>query len=68
MESFFDEYEHYNFDKNAANISNSRKGRTKKEASMNTNRFNPGGHERKMVVKLQNTERKRKEKNRKKSE
>ena len=68
MEYFFDEYEHYNFDKNTTNVSSSRKGRTKREASLNTNRFNPGGHERKMVVKLQNTERKKKDKCRKKSE
>ncbi|XDV13419.1 hypothetical protein PO909_001823 [Leuciscus waleckii] len=37
-----------------------RKGRTKKEASCNTNRPNPGGHERKIVAKLQNTEKKSK--------
>nr|ACM08463.1 Nuclear protein 1 [Salmo salar] len=39
----------------------SRKGRSKKEASDNTNRPNPGGHERKLVEKLQNTEKKAKE-------
>uniref|UniRef100_A0A671Q6E8 Uncharacterized protein n=1 Tax=Sinocyclocheilus anshuiensis TaxID=1608454 RepID=A0A671Q6E8_9TELE len=33
-----------------------RKGRTKKEASCNTNRPNPAGHERKIVEKLQNAE------------
>ncbi|KAG1967585.1 nuclear protein 1b [Pimephales promelas] len=38
-----------------------RKGRTKKEASCNTNRPNPGGHERKIVEKLQNAEKKSKE-------
>lgn len=38
----------------------SRKGRSKKEASDNTNRPNPGGHERKLVEKLQNTEKKAK--------
>ncbi|KAF3814149.1 hypothetical protein GH733_018181 [Mirounga leonina] len=36
-----------------------RKGRTKREAATNTNRPNPGGHERKLVTKLQNTERKK---------
>ncbi|XP_017532602.1 nuclear protein 1 [Manis javanica] len=36
-----------------------RKGRTKKEAVANTNRHNPGGHERKLLTKLRNTERKR---------
>uniref|UniRef100_A0A672RMN7 Nuclear protein 1 n=1 Tax=Sinocyclocheilus grahami TaxID=75366 RepID=A0A672RMN7_SINGR len=39
----------------------SRKGRTKKEASCNTNRPNPAGHERKIVEKLQNAEKKSKE-------
>ncbi|MEQ2314793.1 hypothetical protein AMECASPLE_015711 [Ameca splendens] len=38
-----------------------RKGRTKKEASENTNRQNPAGHERKIVEKLQNSEKKAKE-------
>lgn len=38
-----------------------RKGRTKKEASDNTNRNNPAGHERKIVEKLQNSEKKDKE-------
>ncbi|XP_054992230.1 nuclear protein 1 [Sorex araneus] len=35
------------------------KGRTKREAAARTNRPSPGGHERKLVTKLQNTERKR---------
>lgn len=39
----------------------SRKGRTKKEASCNTNRPNPAGHERKILEKLQNAEKKAKE-------
>lgn len=34
-----------------------RKGRTKREAAAHTNRPSPGGHERKLVTKLQNTER-----------
>lgn len=38
-----------------------RKGRTKKEASENTNRPSPSGHERKLVEKLQNSEKKSKE-------
>ena len=33
------------------------KQRTKKEASQNTNRHNPGGHERKILQKLRNAER-----------
>uniref|UniRef100_A0A8D1T4F7 Nuclear protein 1, transcriptional regulator n=1 Tax=Sus scrofa TaxID=9823 RepID=A0A8D1T4F7_PIG len=36
-----------------------RKGRTKREAAANTNRPSPGGHERKLVTKIQNTERKK---------
>lgn len=39
----------------------SRKGRTKKEANSNTNRHSPAGHERKIVEKLQNAEKKAKE-------
>lgn len=66
MEDFFDEYEYYNFDKNAVNIGNSRKGRTKREASQNTNRFNPGGNERKIVEKFRNTEINRRSKEAKK--
>ena len=56
---YFDEYDVYNFDKAATSISNSRKGRTKREAKLNTNRPNPGGHERKVTEKLKNTEKKR---------
>jgi len=56
---YFDEYEHYNFDQVATSLSNSRKGRTKREAKLNTNRPNPGGHERKVTEKLRNTEKKR---------
>ena len=52
-----DEYEHYNYDQEKAIKSgHSGKQRTKKEAEMNTNRHNPGGHERKIVTKLQNSE------------
>ncbi|KAL0617049.1 LOW QUALITY PROTEIN: Nuclear protein 1 [Plecturocebus cupreus] len=36
-----------------------RKGRSKREAAANTNRPSPGGHERKLVTKLQNSERKK---------
>ncbi|XP_037360446.1 nuclear protein 1 [Talpa occidentalis] len=36
-----------------------RKGRTKREAAANTNRHSPGGHERKLVTKLRNTEQKK---------
>ncbi|KAK6311360.1 nuclear protein 1b [Coregonus clupeaformis] len=58
-EQHYDEYEYYNLSEKYTS-SASRKGRTKKEASDNTNRPNPGGHERKIVEKLQNTEKKAK--------
>uniref|UniRef100_A0A3B4G060 Nuclear protein 1-like n=1 Tax=Pundamilia nyererei TaxID=303518 RepID=A0A3B4G060_9CICH len=58
-DEYYDEYEYYNLtDKYAGSA---RKGRTKKEASDNTNRNNPAGHERKIVEKLQNSEKKDKE-------
>merc|ERR1712131_128838 len=60
-EDHFDEYEHYNFDDEKSFLSgHSGKQRTKKEASMNTNRHNPGGHERKITTKLMNTEKNKK--------
>ncbi|KAJ8364371.1 hypothetical protein SKAU_G00132020 [Synaphobranchus kaupii] len=56
----YDEYEYYNLtDKFSGGTS--RKGRTKREASCNTNRPNPAGHERKITEKLQNAEKKAKE-------
>merc|ERR1712060_64628 len=56
-EAHFDAFEHYNFDQDKAMRSgHSGKQRTKKEASMNTNKHNPGGHERKIVTKLMNAE------------
>lgn len=61
IEYYLDEYDHYNFDPVATTLSHSRKGRSKKEARLNTNRPNPAGHERKVLTKLQNTEKKRKE-------
>ncbi|KAK9534480.1 hypothetical protein VZT92_006922 [Zoarces viviparus] len=56
----YDQYEYYNLTDKYTEGS-ARKGRTKKEASDNTNRHNPTGHERKIVLKLQNTEKKAKE-------
>ena len=56
---YFDEYDNYNFDPVANAVSTSRKGRTKREANLNTNRPNPGGHERKVTEKLRNTEKNR---------
>ena len=52
-----DKYEHYNYDQDKAMMSgHSGKQRSKKEAEMNTNRHNAGGHERKITTKLQNME------------
>ncbi|KAK7167475.1 hypothetical protein R3I94_001771 [Phoxinus phoxinus] len=56
---YYDEYEYYNLTDRYTECT-TRKGRTKKEASCNTNRPNPGGHERKIVEKLQNAEKKTK--------
>jgi len=57
QEAHFDEYEHYNFDQDKSiHSGHSGKQRTKKEAEQNTNRHNPGGHERKIVTKLMNAE------------
>nr|XP_004670243.1 nuclear protein 1 [Jaculus jaculus] len=36
-----------------------RKGRSKREAAANTNRPSPAGHERKLLTKFQNSERKK---------
>ncbi|XP_026994770.1 nuclear protein 1b [Tachysurus fulvidraco] len=57
---YYDEYDYYNLTDRYTECA-SRKGRTKKEASCNTNRHNPAGHERKIVEKLQNSEKKAKQ-------
>ncbi|AWP19515.1 putative nuclear protein 1-like [Scophthalmus maximus] len=59
-DEYYDQYEYYNLTDKYTEGS-ARKGRTKKEASDNTNRPNPSGHERKIVEKLQNSEKKDKE-------
>jgi len=56
-EEHFDQWEHYNFEEKLVNPSHGGKQRSKKEAEQNTNRHNPGGHERKIVTKLRNAER-----------
>uniref|UniRef100_A0A3Q3WW11 Uncharacterized protein n=1 Tax=Mola mola TaxID=94237 RepID=A0A3Q3WW11_MOLML len=56
-EENYDQYEFYNLSDKYAEGS-ARKGRTKKEASENTNRHNPSGHERKIAEKLQRSEKK----------
>ncbi|KAM9784080.1 nuclear protein 1b [Syngnathus typhle] len=59
-DQYYDQYDYYNLsDKYTEGAS--RKGRSKKEASDNTNKHNPTGHERKIVEKLQNNEKKSKE-------
>lgn len=55
MEKYFDEYDHYNFDRKYVEPQ-TRKGRSKREAQLNTNRTNPAGHERKVATKYQNAE------------
>ena len=59
MESFFDEYEHYNFDKGTTDVYKTRKGRSKKETGQRYN-FDPSGNVRKTVEKLRNTEARKK--------
>ncbi|KAJ8253544.1 hypothetical protein COCON_G00201560 [Conger conger] len=59
-EHYYDEYEYYNLtDRYSGGAS--RKGRSKREASCNTNKPNPAGHERKITEKLRNTEKRSKE-------
>jgi len=61
-ESHFDQYEHYNFDQDKAMYSGgSGKQRSKREAEQHTNMHNPGGHERKIVTKLMNSEKNKRE-------
>ncbi|MEM7347112.1 MAG: hypothetical protein AAF485_22965 [Chloroflexota bacterium] len=55
MEKYFDEYDHYNFERKYVEPQ-TRKGRSKRESQLNTNRTNPAGHERKVSTKLQNAE------------
>jgi len=51
-----DEYEEYNYNEEKFLHAGSGKQRSKKEASEHTNHHNPGGHERKLVTKMINTE------------
>ncbi|XP_062919088.1 nuclear protein 1b [Mobula hypostoma] len=60
-QEYYDKYDYYNLNE-AEYGGGSRKGRSKKEASEHTNRHSPAGHERKLAAKLQQSERKRKEK------
>ncbi|XP_004856123.1 nuclear protein 1 isoform X2 [Heterocephalus glaber] len=56
-EASLDEYDQYSLAH--AYPGGGRKGRSKREAAANTNRPCPGGHERKLVTKFQNSERKK---------
>lgn len=57
-DGILDEYDQYSLAQSYA-VGGGRKGRTKREAAANTNRPSPGGHERKLLTKLQNSERKK---------
>ncbi|MBN3307665.1 nuclear protein 1b [Amia ocellicauda] len=57
---YYDQYDYYNLTDKYC-VSSSRKGRSKREASCNTNRPIPAGHERKIVEKLQNSQRRARE-------
>ena len=52
------EYEHYNYDSDKFLHTKGGKGRTKNEAAMNDHQ-DPGGHTRKIVNKLKNSEEKK---------
>nr|AEO80032.1 nuclear protein 1 [Artemia sinica] len=56
-EDHFDRFEHFNFDMDK-HLFSGRSGRlrTKQEAALHTNRFDPSGHSRKLVTKMRNTE------------
>ena len=52
IEYYLDEYDYYNFDPALITVSHSRKGRSKREASLNTIlRPCPAGHEKKVLRK-----------------
>ncbi|XP_032748547.1 nuclear protein 1 [Rattus rattus] len=57
-DGILDEYDQYSLAQSYV-VSGGRKGRTKREAAANTNRPSPGGHERKLLTKFQNSERKK---------
>lgn len=54
-----DEYEHYNYEE--INNGRSGKNRTKTESALHSNKHDPCGHTRKIVEKLANTERNKRE-------
>ncbi|XP_023245073.1 nuclear protein 1 [Copidosoma floridanum] len=57
FEDHFDEYDYYNFDHDKhIYTGHGGKQRSKREAGMHTNQFDPNGHSRKIVTKLMNSE------------
>lgn len=54
-----DEYEHYNYEE--VNSNRSGKNRTKTEAALHSNKHDPCGHTRKIVEKLANSEKNKRE-------
>uniref|UniRef100_A0A8D0H1N6 Nuclear protein 1 n=1 Tax=Sphenodon punctatus TaxID=8508 RepID=A0A8D0H1N6_SPHPU len=57
---YFDEYDFYSLTERYSMPGGpNRKGRSKRESGSRTNRPSPGGHERKITLKLQRSERKR---------
>jgi nuclear protein 1 len=57
QQTYEDEYERYNYEHDKQMYSgHSGKQRTKKEAAEHTNHFDPSGHSRKILTKMQNTE------------
>jgi nuclear protein 1 len=60
-DSKVDEYEEYNYDQDKyVNSGHSGKQRSKKEAAEHTNQHDPSGHSRKILNKLENTEKNKK--------
>ncbi|XP_038200406.1 nuclear protein 1 [Arvicola amphibius] len=57
-DDILDECDHYSLTHSYV-AGGARKGRTKREAAAHTNRPSPGGHERKLLTKFQNSERKK---------
>lgn len=54
---YVDDYEHFNYDHDKyIYTGNSGKQRSKREAAIHTNHFDPSGHSRKICAKLMNTE------------
>jgi len=61
-EAHFDDYEHYNYDQDSSVYSAGKSGGKRSKAASNAhkNHHDPSGHTRKIVTKLQNTEKNQK--------